>query len=183
MKKEIQISRKKLRTGVVVVLLTLILILLILNPAQQDFLKARFFHNQATPSPVDQGDGQAAAAALEAFYTLNYAEPLEQWEERVCALSTSDGCKILKTFFAPAVRQVVDANQVQTGCTVQTVAPVEDNGATRIWLLTVILDHPWPETSAEFQVYAEVAQVDGSWLFNRILFDQETSRFQTTPTP
>jgi len=183
MKKEIQISRKKLRAGAIVVLLVMVLILLILNPALQNFVKVHFLHGQATPPPVDQGDAQAAAAALQAFYTLDYSELPEQWEERVCALSTSDGCEFLKAFMAPAVRQAVEVNQVQTGCTVQPIASVEDDGATRIWLLTVSLDHPWPGTSAEFQVYAEVAQVDGTWLFNRILFDQETTRFQTTPTP
>jgi hypothetical protein len=35
-------------------------------------------------------------------------------------------------------------------------------------------------------VYAEVTRINGIWLLNRILFDQETARFTTpasTPTP
>jgi hypothetical protein len=193
-KKEIQISRKKLasilRISAIVILAILSVILFTSSPALRSFVKARFQGQASTPALTDQLDGKAASAALTAFYTLDYTEPEDQWRARVCALATPDGCQLIQALFAPSVRKVVEANQVKTGCTVQPVAmveentPQEQNGATRIWLLTVSLDHPWPGTNQEFTVYAEVAQVNGAWLLNRILFEQEAARFQTpTVTP
>jgi hypothetical protein len=104
----------------------------------------------------------------------------------VCALATTDGCRLIQTLFAPTVYQVVKANQVKTGCTVQAVRMVEDKGDTRTWLVEVTLDKPWPGEKPTTQVYAEVTRINGIWLLNRILFDQETARFTTpasTPTP
>jgi hypothetical protein len=82
--------------------------------------------------------------------------------------------------FAPAVRQVVEANQVKTDCTVLALRLVEDKGDTRAWLLEVTLDAPWPGENPTTQVYAEVTRINGNWLLNRILFDQETARFATS---
>ena len=52
---------------------------------------------------------------------------------------------------------------------------VEDNGDTRTWQLEVTLDNPWPGEKPTTQVYAEVARTNGTWLLNRILFDQEAA--------
>jgi hypothetical protein len=60
---------------------------------------------------------------------------------------------------------------------------VENDGATHIWQLEVTLDNPWPGEQATSQVYVEVAQANGSWLLNQILFDQQAARFAATPTP
>jgi hypothetical protein len=134
-------------------------------------------------------DAQAAVKALTAFYTLDYTEPVAQWQAGVCALSTSDGCQLIQSLFAPTVRQVVEANQVKTSCTVQAVRMVEEStpqghdGATHIWQMEVTLDNPWPGENPTTPVYVEVAQANGTWLLNRILFDQETARFAATPTP
>jgi hypothetical protein len=98
-------------------------------------------------------------------------------------LSTPNGCQLIQSLFAPTVYQVVSANQVKTGCTVQAVRMVESNGATRIWQLQVTLINPWPGEKATTPVYAEVDQANGTWLLNRILFDQEAARFAATPTP
>ena len=39
----------------------------------------------------------AAAAAVEAFYTVNYLEGFEAWAVKLCDLSTIDGCRDLRT--------------------------------------------------------------------------------------
>ena len=148
MKREIQISRKTIN-GIVLLVVVIVLIgagflLVHRNPA---LLSRIFTQTVATPTQVDPKsapDAQAAAKALTAFYTLDYTEPVDQWQDRVCALTTQGGCQIIQAFFAPAVRKVVDANQVKTGCTVQAVRLVEDKGDTRTWLLEVTLDKPWP---------------------------------------
>jgi hypothetical protein len=179
MKREIQIPRKTIN-GIVLLVVFIVLIgvgflLMHRNPA---LLSRIFTQTVATPTQVDPKsapDAQAAAKALTAFYTLDYTEPVGQWQERVCALTTQGGCQIIQAFFAPAVRKVVDAHQVKTGCLVQAVRLVEDKGDTRTWLLEVTLDKPWPGEKPTTQVYAEVAQTNGTWLLNSILFDQEAA--------
>jgi hypothetical protein len=197
MKREIQVSRKSINS---IVLLVVVIALtaggtLILrhDPALLSRIIARL--DGATlgptqPDPQSAPDAQVAVAALTAFYTLDYTEPVDQWQGRVCILTTADGCQLIQVLFAPAVRQVVDANHVKTNCTVQALRLVEDKGDTRTWLLEVTLDSPWPGENPTTQVYAEVTRINGTWLLNRILFDQEKARFATpalsaveTPTP
>jgi hypothetical protein len=187
MKREIQVSRKTVNSFVllvVVIVFTVVGTLLLRNdPALLSRIVTRF--EGATPTQLDPRhapDAQAAAAALTAFYTLDYTEPVDQWQSRICALTTPDGCQIIQAFFAPAVRQVVEANQAKTGCSVQALRQVEDKGDTHTWLLEVTLDNPWPGTKPTIQIYAEVTRTGETWLMNRILFDQESARF-TTPTP
>jgi len=198
MKRVIQISHRTINTIILLVVIFALIgagfLLLHRNPALLSQYITRFGGATPTqPDPQSAPDAQAAAKALTAFYTLDFTEPVDQWQSRVCAQTTPDGCQIIQTLFAPAVRKVVDANQVKTGCSVQAVRLVEDKGDTRTWLLKVTLDKPWPGEQPTTQVYAEVAQTNGIWLLNRILFDQEaTDRFATpalnivettTPTP
>jgi hypothetical protein len=191
MKQVIQISHRTINTIILLVVIFALIgagfLLLHRDPALLSRIIARFDGASPTqPGPQLAPDAQAAVKALTAFYTLDYTEPLNQWQERVCALTTPDGCQLIQALFGPAVRKVVEANQVKTGCTVQAVRMVEDKGDTRTWLVEVTLDKPWPGEKPTTQVYAEVTRINGIWLLNRILFDQETARFTTpasTPTP
>jgi hypothetical protein len=188
MKREIQVSRKTINSFVllvVVITLTVVGTLILRHdPALLSRIIARFEGatiGPTQPDPQSAPDAQAAVAALTAFYTLDYSEPVDQWQGRVCVLTTPDGCQLIKALFVPVVRQVVEANKVKTDCTVQALRLVEDKGDTRTWLLGVTLDSPWPGEKPTTQVYAEVTQINGTWLLNRILFDQESAHF-TTPT-
>jgi hypothetical protein len=128
-------------------------------------------------------DAQAAVNAATAFYTLDYTVSPELWISNLCALSTTEGCDAIRGFFAPAVQDRVQSLQIQTGCTVQPIRLVEDDGDIRIWQVSVTLDHPWPglETATQ-DVFVEVANIHGMWLTNRILFEQEIERsMNSTP--
>jgi hypothetical protein len=189
MKREIQISRKTIFTSfLLVVSIALIGGGLLLPRRDTAFLSkivAQFAGTMSTPTqpdPRSAPDALAATAALNAFYTLDYTESMEQWQERVCTLTTKDGCQLIQKLFAPAVRQVVQANQVKTGCIVHAVRLAQYTGNTRTWLLEVTLDKPWLDEKPTIQVYADVIQINDIWLLNRILFDQESTRF-TTPAP
>ena len=185
MKREIQISRKTINSIVLLVVVIVLIgagfLLVHRNPA---LLSRIFTQTVATPTQVDPKsapDAQAAAYALTAFYTLDYTEPVGQWQGRVCALTTPDGCQLIQAFFTPTVRKVVEANQVKTGCTVQAIRLVEDKGDSRTWLVEVTLEKPWPGEKPTLQVYAEVARINGNWLLNSILFDQEAAARFATP--
>jgi hypothetical protein len=200
MQREIRVSRKTIHAIVfLIIVLALIgagFLIVRRDPARLSMIVARLEGITPTPIQITQPpDAQAAVKALIAFYTLYYTVPEAQWQAGVCALSTPNGCQLIQSLFAPTVRQVVEANQVKTGCTVQAVRMVEEStpqgqstpqgydGATRIWQLEVTLSNPWPGEKATTPVYAEVAQANGTWLLNRILFDQEAARFAATPTP
>jgi hypothetical protein len=188
MQHEIQVSRKIINTIILLIVVIALIgtgfLIVRRDPALFSGILARLEGVSSTPTQAAQPpDAQAAVKALTAFYTLDYTEPAAQWQARVCALSTPAGCQLIQSLFAPAVRQVVEANQVKTGCTVQAVRMVESDGATRIWQMEVTLNNPWPSEKATTPVYAEVAQANGVWLLNRILFDQEAARFAATPTP
>lgn len=122
-------------------------------------------------------DAQAAVNAATAFYTLDYTVSPDLWISNVCAYSTNEGCNAIRGFFAPAVQDMVQRAQIQTGCTVQPIRLVEDDGDIRTWQISVTLDHPWPglETATQ-DVFVEVANNHGVWLMNRILFVQEVER-------
>ena len=197
MKREIQVSRKTINSFVLLVVVIALTVggtmILRHDPALLSRIIARLEGatlGPTQPDPQSAPDAQVAVAALTAFYTLDYTEPVDQWQGRICALTTVDGCQLIQMLFAPAVRQVVEANQVKTDSTVLALRIMEDKGDTRTWLLEVTLDSPWLGENPTTQVYAEVTRINGTWLLNRILFDQETARFATpalsvieTPTP
>jgi len=197
MKREIQVSRKTINGFILLVVVIAIIgggfLLIRRDPTLLSKIVARF--ESASPTQPDSQsapDSQVAVAALTAFYTLDYLEPVDQWQGRVCALTTPNGCQLIQKLYGPAVRQVVEANQAKTGCSVQALRLVEDNGDTRTWQLEVTLDNPWLDEKPTIQVYVEVARINGTWLLNRVLFDQEATRFApptlravetSTPTP
>jgi hypothetical protein len=128
-------------------------------------------------------DAQAAVDAVKAFYTLDFTEAPELWTTRICTLTTEAGCRAIRGFYAPAVQVMVQENQIQTGCNVTPVRLASEEGNIRIWQVIVSLDHPWPGLEQPVQdAFVEVEKVNGLWLMNRILFQQEVNDF-ITPTP
>jgi len=65
---------------------------------------------------------------------------------------------------------------------VEPIRLISDTDQNRVWQVHVSLDHPWAglDTSSQ-DVDVEVAVVDGKWLMNRILFEQEVQHL-ITPT-
>jgi len=128
-------------------------------------------------------DAHTAVNAAKAFYTLDYSEDIDLWATRLCAYATEAGCRAIQDYFAPSVQAMEQKNQIQSGCTVEPVRLVADKGNIHIWQVTVSMDNPWPGLDAPAQdVYVEVEKVNGRWLMNRILFEQEIRRI-ITPTP
>jgi hypothetical protein len=128
-------------------------------------------------------DEQAAIDAATAFYMLDYTANPDLWATRVCALTTETGCRAVQSFFAPSVQAMVQENKVQTGCSVVPVRLVSNKGHLRVWQVSVAIINPWPGLEDPKQdAFVEVENVNGLWLMNRILFQQEVSKF-LTPTP
>jgi hypothetical protein len=170
---QIKIHQKAKKVLIVILVLTLTaIVVLALRPAQ--------FPKDQVVETAPATDSQAAVDAVTAFYTLDYTESQDLWAARVCAHATEEGCTIVRSFFAPAMQDLLHENFIQTGCTALPVQLVEETGVTRIWQVEATLDHPWIGLNAQTQmVFVEMAQEDGQWLMNRILFEQETDRLNT----
>jgi hypothetical protein len=174
---DIQVNTKGARNAALLIALSLIGIIallvlpIIITPKQE---------SESAISP----DAMAAVQGVTAFYTLDFTETSDKWLLRVCGFTTDQGCMVVKDFFAASVRATVDQNRVQTYAFVTPVQLISDNGDHRIWRLKVTLTNPWEEGTKGMQqdVYAEVANEGGKWLLNRILFEQEVSKF-LTPLP
>ena len=157
-------------------LLTLMAVLLVAITSLA--VRNRFFSVSAPKVNIPLADQQAAINGAGAFYNLDYEESSDVWSERVCTRSTTKGCEIVKSYFAPTIHELVSKHRIKTGCQVKAIHLVEDNGEIRIWQLQVNLDSPWDRLeSAAQNVYVEVSLVKGQWLMNRILFNQEIKRF------
>ena len=132
-------------------------------------------------------DEQAAIAGVSAFYTIDYTEPENAWADRVCAVSTDEGCTVVKGYLAAAIRLTAEKYSVQTGCTVLPVELVENDeiNQLRIWKVQVTLANPWPGVEQTHAVYVAV-EYDSTlqkWLMQHILFKQEMEKYTTTATP
>jgi hypothetical protein len=93
MQREIRVSRKTIHAIVLlIVVITLIgagFLIVRRDPARLSMIVARLEGIQPTPIQITQPpDALAAVKALTAFYTLDYTEPVTQWQAGVCALST-----------------------------------------------------------------------------------------------
>ncbi len=135
------------------------------------------------PAIGSSPDTQAAVDAVTAFYTLDYTANPDLWATRVCALATESGCRAIQAFFAHSVQTMVQENKVQTGCNAVPVRLVSDKGHLRIWQVSATIINPWSGLDdPEQDIFVEVENVNGLWLMNRILFQQEVGNF-LTPTP
>jgi hypothetical protein len=142
-----------------------------------------FHKNPVVPAQGTLPDAQAAVDAAAAFYTLDYTADPDLWATRVCTHTTEAGCRAIQGFFAPTVEAMVMENQVQTTCTVTPVHQVSNEGSIRVWQVTVTINNPWPGLENPVQdAFVEVEEVNGIWLMNRILFQQEINDY-LTPTP
>ena len=139
--------------------------------------------DSAAPAVGISPDAQAAVDAATAFYTLDYTVDSDLWATRVCAHTTDAGCRAIRIFFAPAVSTMVLENHVQTTCTVVPIRLISEKGNIRIWQVSVTLLNPWPELENSAQdAYVEVEKINGIWLMNRILFQQEVDQL-IAPAP
>ncbi len=143
-----------------------------------------FLHkDSAAPAVGISPDAQAAVDAATAFYTLDYTVNSDLWATRVCTHTTDAGCRAIRIFYAPAVSTMIVENQVQTTCTVVPIQLVSEKGNIRIWQVTVTINNPWPGLESPVQdAYVEVEKINGVWLMNRILFQQEVEQL-ITPAP
>lgn len=93
------------------------------------------------------------------------------WEENVCAGMTEKGCEMFHAMFAELIwKSAVEGKTVSVRF-IETVDTLEDG--SQVWKTEV------SDGEASSPVYIHVAQNEaGQWLLNRVLFSQETAKYQ-----
>ena len=148
------------------------------------------FSREASPEKESNLGGIAAVAGVEATFTLDYEEPIEDWLARLCEVSTEEGCQVAETFLMDSMASILETKQAKTACTAEYAKKVDSGVQTEdvgddekvvyeweVWKVNLTLSNPWDDSDGEDTVFVQVNNEEGEWKFARILFEQETEKY------
>ena len=148
------------------------------------------FSREASPEKESNLGGIAAVAGVEATFTLDYEEPIEDWLARLCEVSTEEGCQVAETFLMDSMASILETKQGKTACTAEYAKKVDFGVQTEgvgddekvvyeweVWKVNLTLSNPWDDSDGEDTVFVQVNNEEGEWKFARILFEQETEKY------
>ena len=150
------------------------------------------FSREASPEKESNLGGIAAVAGVEATFTLNYEEPIEDWLARLCEVSTEEGCQVAETFLMDSMASILKTKQPKTTCSAEYIEKVDLGVQTdgvgddeevvyewEVWKVNLTLSDPWEGSEGEDAVYVQVTNEEDEWKFARILFDQEAEKYKS----
>ncbi len=173
---EIYCSKRRIMIIVLVILLITAATLVLLKYSKGSLARAIWF---------DSGRG-AAAAGVEAFYSVDYHEGQEKWAARLCALSTEPACDFYQNTVAPFLwpgfvssQSVLTAKVGETIMLADEVAASRENASMQIWQVGVNLSAPWPQGNgqASFPAYVLIVREESGWKFERFLLEDELAKY------
>jgi hypothetical protein len=166
--KEISVSRN----FILIVGIVLVVIIALLKLVTSGYINFQDI-GSAIPPQVSQDEPVLESAT--AFYSLGQYETREAWEAAVCAHATEDGCAVFQQMYAPAMWESAAHGSASVGF-VRSIETEEDG--SQIWELTV------SDGTVAVPAFVHTEKDDtGRWLFKRILFSQEASRYLTETQP
>ena len=132
---------------------------------------------------------EAAEQGVSAFYTIDHNKGIGAWVDQYCEVATDEGCRTFADVYAPTFWPAIEQNEIKTACKVNAVAAVNNftEGSKtpseyQVWLVDAQLTDPFDAASEEkMEVYAVLVRPEGekTWMFERILFENETEQYQT----
>jgi hypothetical protein len=136
--------------------------------------------NPFAEKPIGMTSEGAARAGLEAFLSVDAKAGKAAWVEKVCQVSTSQGCKMVSQAYVNMVWPVVEKKSLRLNCksaSASLVTTLQKPAEIEIWeLKTVCTNIDTGETdNSTTQVIVSKTAEDG-WKFERIRFDQETKK-------
>ena len=124
----------------------------------------------------------AARAGAEAFLSTDYEKGQSAWENAVCAVSSDDGCKVLKTSYSPMVWPQVAAGSVRQFCQAASAKRTNDTPAAegveayQVWQVSLSCTDPdGNKTSGDVNVVV-VENATSGWKFERLAFSEEGAK-------
>ena len=118
--------------------------------------------------------GAVAEAGVEALLTVDADAGVDAWLEKVCAISTADGCQIAQAMYPKGIQANLEKYQAGQICEatarkmVSETAAAEGKPAQQIWAVE-IQTSGWGETRTDITTAVLVKGEDGSWVFDTML--------------
>lgn len=118
--------------------------------------------------------GVVAESGVEALLTVNYEAGVDAWLEKVCAISTEEGCQIAQAMYAKGIQANLETYQVDQTCEararkmVSETPAAEGNPARQIWAVE-IQKSGWGEVMTDITAAVVVLGEDGHWVFETVL--------------
>jgi hypothetical protein len=167
-----------------------VLVILVLLGGGYTLNASGLFSRKASPEKESNLGGIAAVAGVEATFTLDYEEPIEDWLARLCEVSTEEGCQVAETFLMDSMASILETQKAKTACAaeheikvdfgVQTEGVGDDERVVyewEVWKINLTLSNPWDDADAEDTVFVQVNNEESEWKFARILFEQEIEKY------
>ena len=165
--KEIPVSKRNI---IVAIILAVIIALGILA------IQALPLHNGSQPSVSNQEDtpaSKAAAAALEAFFHVDYRYEKDIWLNDVCAVSTPTGCQFISAG-ADLLWSKFQEARADVTATVTPQEKVAETATEQVWKMLIALSAPLPGSNKiQDTAYVAVIKTDNGWKFDRFLLEPE----------
>ena len=165
--KEFRISRKNSLFMAVIAAVTILGVVAIgwinINPGNV----------QPTTEPDQAQITSAVTAGIEAFFHIDYREGKEAWIERICLVSTENGCQYFRSGVDPLWKRFEDF-QIVTEGNVEQLDSVSETETEQVWRVKISLTQPLPgseKTSDE--AYVLVMRTENGWMFERFLMEKE----------
>jgi hypothetical protein len=133
----------------------------------------------AGPTPVGLTAEFAARTGTEVFFSVDAKLGQEAWVNKVCEISTTNGCQITKKVFAPMLWSSIEKKGLRMSCKVTSAAQAKeftqkDAPASQSWKLTSTCTNlDTGETSNGNATVYVSDTVNAGWKLERIAFDQE----------
>lgn len=173
---EIILTKRKILTGLLVVLSAVVLAAIALRLSGKTVAQAVGF---------DSGRG-AALAGAQAFYSVDYHDGQDVWAARLCSLSTQPACEFYQNTVAPFLwREFENAQTVVSAKAGDATLLAEETAATRrdapmqVWRVALELSVPWPQGDGQtsFPAHVLVVREDAGWKFERFLLEDELVKY------
>lgn len=164
--KELSFSRRNLILLVVIVCLTIAGIVLIhhFSPSPHAL--------EATPSAYE-AQANAAAIGVEAFFQIGTAEGEDAWRNRFCAVSTKNGCDLLRMAADRLWKKYADA-RISVQAEAIPLKLISETTSEQVWKVNVQLTDPLPGSNKTKDVaYVLVVKSGDDWKFDRFLLEPE----------
>jgi hypothetical protein len=128
------------------------------------------------PFPPIQDDRLAsdvAVSALEAFFQIDAKEGKEAWLNRLCLLSTENGCEFISAGSDVLWTKYKEA-EVDGSAIVALEEKVAESDIEQVWKMNIILSAPLPGSNKlQDTAYVVVVNADNNWKFDRFLLKPE----------
>lgn len=122
----------------------------------------------------------ATRAGLEAFLSVDAKAGKAAWIEKVCQVSTSQGCKMVSQAYAAMVWPTVEKKSLRLDCksaSATLVTTLQKPVEIEIWELKTVCTNIDTGEADNSTTQVIVSKTDeAGWKFERIRFDQETKK-------